>query len=294
MVHHVVGQLYWDDIEMYVCIYLICHSNLCFETQGPCNGKSMFVGCSLWSHQDESMGYSPHWSMQIPPNVCEDILKQIFDCEVIQEDDLLDTPPCPYIAHPQTKKRITPGCCMDTFFVMFKLFTDLLIKIAYNHIENGCTVVGIIKPHIKCDSKLSIFVPCNKSDYCAVVILGSAPHNHPIHVQAKVPYNVRRQYSACVVASGAVRMTLSKIDHGNIWNNQSYKTSWSIAMASQTKALLDRKSPQEIHPSLINTWRRAHIVKSVKDKKPPQGSGISGENASIVFLYQYQFIFICW
>ena len=61
----------------------------------------------------------------------------------------------------------------------------------------------------------AIFVPCDESDQCTVIIPGLAPHNHPIHIQAKVPFQAWRQYSACVVASGVVGMTPAKIDNGN-------------------------------------------------------------------------------
>ena len=97
----------------------------------------MFVGYSLWLHQDKSLGYSPHQSIQIPPNAHKDILKWIFDHEVIEEYDLADTPPCSYTAHLQTKKWITPACHMVMLPVIMDRFTDVTDVMVYNHIRNG-------------------------------------------------------------------------------------------------------------------------------------------------------------
>ena len=147
--------------------------------------------------------------MQIPPNVHEDILKWIFDHEMIEEDNLLDTQPCPYIAHLQTKKQITPACCKIMFPITMDRFTDTPAATAYNHIKNGHLVVGIVQPHTKCAVQLSILVPCDESDQRMVII----PHLAP--PQPSNSHTSQGSISTCVVASRVVGMTPAKFDNGN-------------------------------------------------------------------------------
>ena len=68
------------------------------------------------------------------------------------------------------------------------------------------------------NARLSILVPLARGHH-AVIIPGSAPHNHPIHMQTKAPFNAWKWYSACVVASGSgvVRMTPSRIDDRKVY-----------------------------------------------------------------------------
>lgn len=47
-------------------------------------------------------------------------------------------------------------------------------------------------------------------------------------------------------------------------------------IAPQTKSYLEGKLPQEIHPSLVNSRKRARIVKAEKEKVQPGGTGIAG------------------
>ena len=120
----------------------------------------MFVGCSNWSHQDKRLGYEQHRSTAIPPTIREDILHKMFNNLPVNNDDVADTPPCHHIAHPQTKKKITPTCSMsNTFYCIVMLhFSNYLL--AYNHIKNGRAIVGLMETNTSCEARLSILVPC--------------------------------------------------------------------------------------------------------------------------------------
>ena len=67
-----------------------------------------------------------------------------------------------------------------------------------------------------CDMRLSILVLLDNKDYRAIIMPGEGPHNHPIYVQAKIPYSERRSYAQCVVASGVVGITPLQVDRGDV------------------------------------------------------------------------------
>lgn len=91
-----------------------------------------------------------------------------------------------------------------------------MFVLAYSHVKNGRAVIGLMEAHIKCSARLSVFVPLDAHDRRAIVIPGTEPHNHPIHLQAKVPYAARKKYQDCVEASGVIGMTPLRIDRGAV------------------------------------------------------------------------------
>jgi hypothetical protein len=105
-VMNVADGLSYANIEKYV--FHICSRLYLIPLQGSRNGKTMFIGCSNWCHQDEEAGYEQHRTAIIPPTVNEDVLAKIFNNLPIEESQ--DTAPCHHIAHPQTKRKVTPTC----------------------------------------------------------------------------------------------------------------------------------------------------------------------------------------
>jgi hypothetical protein len=148
---------------------------------------------------------------------------------------------------------------------------------AYNHVKNGRAIKAIMQAYEQCPAKLSIFVPMDESDRRAIVTVGTLPHNHPIPPSAKVPFEVQKQYSACIVANGVIGATPLRIDRGKSCNFGNIIFIANNITAQQTKTILGGRLPQELHPALNDNWKRARIIKSEKVKSYPEGgSSLSG------------------
>ena len=107
--------------------------------------------------------------------------------------------------------------------------------------------------------------------------MGPLPHNHPIPPSAKVPFEVRKQYSACIVVNVVIGATPLRIERGKSCNFGNSIFIANSITAQQTKTILGGKLPQEQHPALNNNRKQAMIVKREKVKSRPEGgSSLSG------------------
>lgn len=99
--------------------------------------------------------------------------------------------------------------------MLYNSNSSFLLFSAYSHIKDGRSIIGLLKKR-DCGAKLKILIPIDKNDHRAIVIPGSDPHNHPIPLQAKVPYHARTRYAECVAGVGAIGATPLKVDRGKI------------------------------------------------------------------------------
>ncbi|KAJ7915276.1 hypothetical protein B0H13DRAFT_1610650, partial [Mycena leptocephala] len=105
---------------------------------------------------------------------------------------------------------------------------------------------------------LLILIPVDENDLRAVVIpKAGVPHNHPAFVRTKTPFQVAQKYKKAAETTGVIGQTTLRIDK-----------------AASTRALLDGKIPQEIHPSMVNNRKRREIVQSVRTASFPDGTGM--------------------
>ncbi|KAJ6477691.1 hypothetical protein C8R45DRAFT_934349 [Mycena sanguinolenta] len=121
------------------------------------------------------------------------------------------------------------------------------------------TVVGRLEAQT-CPAELLILIPVDENDLRAVVIpKAGVPHNHPAFVRNKTPFQFAQKYKKAAETTGVIGQTTLRIDK-----------------ASSTRALLDGKLPQEIHPSMVNNRKRREIVRSVWAASFPDGTGMKG------------------
>ena len=105
-------------------------------------------------------------------------------------------------------------------------------------------------------------------------LVGRLPHNHPIPPSAKVPFEVRKQYSACIVANVVIGTKPLRIERRKSCNFGNSIFIANSITAQQTKTILGGKLPEEQHPALNNNRKQAMIlVKCEKVKSCPESFG---------------------
>ncbi|KAJ7159803.1 hypothetical protein C8R43DRAFT_1124172 [Mycena crocata] len=169
--------------------------------------------------------------------VRESILVKLFRGEALDDDD--------------DDTHVLMGTCMQ-----IKHPSNLLKKsiCSWNHFQNGLHIVAQLTKH-QCNAQLSILVPIDKHDLCAVIIPAAGiPHTHPSFPHTKIPSAIKQKYQQCIDATGGVGAT-------TLWIDKSSST------------ILDGKLPQDLYPGMIISQKRRDMVKETCQASFPDGTG---------------------
>ncbi|KAI0681911.1 hypothetical protein C8T65DRAFT_751106 [Cerioporus squamosus] len=126
----------------------------------------------------------------------------------------------------------------------------------FTHVVNGQVETGKYKLR-ECPTRLRIWFPVNHMDMGAVVIL-EHPHNHPV-VGGKVSHDAKGRYAKAVMMTGVLGATPTKVDQ-----------------ATSTSAIFDGQTLAEFEPDLGDKQIQRKIVRTVKQKHMPFGTGLLG------------------
>ncbi|KAJ7115572.1 hypothetical protein C8R43DRAFT_1138196 [Mycena crocata] len=183
-----------------------------------------------------------HRFTEIPAAVRESILVKLFRGEALDDED--------------DDTHVVVGTCMQ-----IKHPSNLLKKsiCSRNHFQNGLHIVAQLTKH-QYNAQLSILVPIDKHDLCAVIIPAAGiPHTHPSFPCAKIPSAIKQKYQQCIDATGGVGATTLRIDK-----------------SSSTLLILDGKLLQDLHPGMIISRKCRDMVKKTCQASFPDGTGLPG------------------
>ncbi|KAJ7511946.1 hypothetical protein B0H11DRAFT_1899441 [Mycena galericulata] len=135
---------------------------------------------------------------------------------------------------------------------------------AHIHLRNGANVRGTMIHH-PCQAYMTIFVPLDLSLRMACVILDhTKPHTHPMPPRSKASLEVKAVYRHCVRQTGALGMTVQKVDD-----------------APTTLLLLKGQSPAMFHPSLHTKRVKQTIIHDEKLLSSPEGLGLAARTVQV-------------
>ncbi|KAJ7475308.1 hypothetical protein B0H11DRAFT_1727892 [Mycena galericulata] len=216
------------------------------EIGAPCTGhpvmkarnkgaerKGYFIACSEWTPT-----WRNHRTDTIHDNIDETLLSQLFSPGASFLSGT-ETAPCSRIISPRIGER--QKIC------------------SHIHLRNGANVRGTMIHH-PCQAYMTIFVPLDLSLRMACVMLDhTKPHTHPMPPKSKASLEVKAVYRKCVRQTGALGMTVQKVDD-----------------APTTLLLLKGQSPAMFHPSLHTKRVKQTIIHHEKLLSSPEGLGLAG------------------
>lgn len=96
--------------------------------------------------------------------------------------------------HHQTLVHENVVSILSTYFIRSLCNTNNIILTGNIHFLYGYHIISHYIQH-KCFAKLTILIPINEDDYCAVIIPEDAIlYSHPTFPPHKVPYAIKEQY----------------------------------------------------------------------------------------------------
>ncbi|KAJ6615747.1 hypothetical protein B0H10DRAFT_1949633 [Mycena sp. CBHHK59/15] len=142
------------------------------------------------------------------------------------------------------------------YFISFSRLIQIQGKSNRKHHFIGCSNWSDGDGLSHCFTKIPPQACVDENDLRAVIIpKAGVLHNHPAFVRTKTPYQVAQKYKKAAETTGVIGQTTLRIDK-----------------AASTRALLDGKLPQEIHPSMVNNRKRREIIRSVRAASFPDGT----------------------
>ncbi|KAJ7435706.1 hypothetical protein B0H11DRAFT_2366612 [Mycena galericulata] len=142
--------------------------------------------------------------------------------------------------------------------------SESVLEHRHIHLRNGANVRGTMIHH-PCQAYMTIFVPLDLSLRMACVMLDhTKPHTHPMPPKSKASLEVKAVYRKCVRQTGALGMTVQKVDD-----------------APTTVLLLKGQSPAMFHPSLHTKRVKQTIIHHEKLLSSPEGLGLAGQSPAM-------------
>lgn len=247
-------------------------------------GKSHFIGCANWSRGDGI----DHRFTAIPDSVQVSYLIALFSGKAIAVPDTdCVVASCEEVVHPSHVPK--DYICREFYLYPASYISPNSSVPARIHFDaSGLREIGELSVR-KCSAKLLILVSSMPGDRRAVVIPQSGvPHNHPLFQRSKVPFEAQSLYQSCIDSFGAVGASTSRVDHGLCIFIKLFLLVLILGLgyepAPSTRAILKGKTPQNVHPSLINNRKRRRMVHDAKQAKLPLGTSFLGWS---IFAFEY-------